>query len=446
MNDQLNTNRLSKLLPLIFTLQALGLLILLKSVTLSALFYLMLLLPVIVYISPEIGVLFVATGNVLLYVLFDQLQLNIPAPVMIAHVLFLTLTILVIHVKYPDRRIPLDTVFYLTLALWFVLVLGVLYSDNRMYGMLKIVFFLVINLYAFFACLFLAYDRVKLKKFVISVWGIGFLLAFFAYIQPKSYLFEYVRYTVSESVNPIFLSRSLGISAVAGLYFAFRSRLLVFKVIYLVTLPLLIGPMIWTMSRGPLLGLLLSFLLYYLLQPSRPRWERAIVTLAGIGAALIFLVTSAGQIQQRMVTPIGEETSAAFRILAWIQALQDFAGSPLLGIGTGSFFMDTPWVPFIYPHNLVLEVLCENGIIGLGLLTAFLLLAWRRGIKALKSATSQGDIQLIITLLCMFAFALFNALFSGDIYKNEMIWVTAGLLVALYYTFSAHEKTVVDNL
>ena len=96
------------------------------------------------------------------------------------------------------------------------------------------------------------------------------------------------------------------------------------------------------------------------------------------------------------------------------------------GTGTGGFSTAVFLRDFrIYPHNLEVEVLFENGLPGLLLLLLFLLLTWKCAIR-LSRQVSEGR-----WLWVLFVMALLNAQVSGDLPLNEGIWFWGGMIVAL---------------
>jgi O-antigen ligase len=133
-------------------------------------------------------------------------------------------------------------------------------------------------------------------------------------------------------------------------------------------------------------------------------------------------------------------------VFAWIQAVQDFLGSPLTGIGTGSFALNTPWLDLYWPHNLFLEMACENGLIGLGLILFFVVLVVIYGFKNIffyAKCNLNIQLQLSIASSCLFAFSLWNSMFSGDISTNPVVWFSAGLIYALHP--SDDKTTAISN-
>jgi len=103
-----------------------------------------------------------------------------------------------------------------------------------------------------------------------------------------------------------------------------------------------------------------------------------------------------------------------------------FAQKPLTGWGLGgwSYYALDRDIP-ASPHNLVLEIAAEEGVMGLAalgtlLLTVFLALRriWR----------SSPDLSFIAPV---FAFSLLATMTSGDINVNRPLWLWCGVIFAL---------------
>lgn len=72
-----------------------------------------------------------------------------------------------------------------------------------------------------------------------------------------------------------------------------------------------------------------------------------------------------------------------------------------------------------YPHNLFLEVLAEAGLLALGLLAALLVVGAVRATRARAADASA------LPLLGLLVFATANAMVSGDVTDNRLVFVIA---------------------
>jgi O-antigen ligase len=110
----------------------------------------------------------------------------------------------------------------------------------------------------------------------------------------------------------------------------------------------------------------------------------------------------------------------------FIDAWKLWLTAPLTGAGAGSFAYHYPANQLrVYPHNMLLELLSELGVIGLALWTVMLVIAFGGFIKR-----GGWRRSLSVVVLGFFTFAIANAMISGDIVSNRHVFTSLGLLVA----------------
>ena len=132
------------------------------------------------------------------------------------------------------------------------------------------------------------------------------------------------------------------------------------------------------------------------------------------------------------------DESISFRLEYYRSAISVFLENPFLGLGFGGWalFHDTLYhytplahdlreVLWRHPHNIGLEILSETGLIGALLGIWFGILIFRKKLFLL-SACSFLDLASIL----LFIFSLFNALKSGDLNDNILLFVTAAIIVS----------------
>ena len=125
-----------------------------------------------------------------------------------------------------------------------------------------------------------------------------------------------------------------------------------------------------------------------------------------------------------LFTEIGGGFSASQRLRNWREALLFWFQQPVIGHGNGSwpiirFGVDTKR----YPHNLVLEVLTEYGIVGLVLLGLVILAACHR-----ITAARLRDEPALMCAAMLAVSEFINALTSNDITENRVFFAMLGLL------------------
>jgi O-antigen ligase len=119
------------------------------------------------------------------------------------------------------------------------------------------------------------------------------------------------------------------------------------------------------------------------------------------------------------------DTSSAGRVLAFQHSIEMFERAPILGQGTAAFASEARSVPgielFTYPHNLVLEIAANHGLVGVALFSVAFVVALTKGLRL--RAIREWD-----TVTILFAFVFLNELISGAVVESRLFW---GLLVLL---------------
>lgn len=240
------------------------------------------------------------------------------------------------------------------------------------------------------------------------------------------------RFTIAGS-DPISLGRQAGVGLLVAMYLVTSSRTLWVRMGALASLaPLAVG-IVASGGRGPVVGVVLGLIVLFAFLGKDPVSRRRIpLTLVGaLVAAVLVSQFVPGQAVNRalsVLTGTGAGVSSDGRSQLWSVALQTFSAHPFLGAGTGGFGAINP--QYLYPHNLLLEVASELGLVGfiplLGILItgAMTLVGNCRG--ALNHDRARGAL-----VVALFVAALANAMFSGDISANGDVWLTLGLGVGM---------------
>jgi O-antigen ligase len=115
-----------------------------------------------------------------------------------------------------------------------------------------------------------------------------------------------------------------------------------------------------------------------------------------------------------------------------------------LGHGTGAWAVNWGGMDEAeYPHNIVLEALYEEGMIGLSVLLLFIWIIFRRWRQASVLINYYGlsveQYQYTHIAGLLFLFSLIQAMKSNDLDGNRLMFFCAGLVVA---TFSLARRRV----
>jgi O-antigen ligase len=139
------------------------------------------------------------------------------------------------------------------------------------------------------------------------------------------------------------------------------------------------------------------------------------------------------------------DISALHRIEAWAKSIQLIRSNPLVGIGTGSFKSIGqnlfPWIEsgWQYPHNILLELFVENGVLGISLFLTFLFVIIKRYLKIREKVIGENR-TILDTFFCLFLFTLINSMISGDLTMNANLWLFAGFIVSIGYNIEYYEN------
>jgi O-antigen ligase len=129
--------------------------------------------------------------------------------------------------------------------------------------------------------------------------------------------------------------------------------------------------------------------------------------------------------QQRFVEQTVEQHYLSDRTSIWQAALRLAEEHPLAGTGLDGFYGLIGVNQGIeYPHNYVLGVAAEGGLLGIGLLTTAVVL-WAATVRG-------GGVRPKLTGLAVAAavFVALSSLFSGDYYDARLFWLFAAMAAA----------------
>jgi O-antigen ligase len=200
----------------------------------------------------------------------------------------------------------------------------------------------------------------------------------------------------------------------------------------------LITAMALTGSRGPILAVALGVPVAAAIC-GRRAWLRTLARLSVLGGLALLLIlagrsgtqlASIPRLDLYFATP-GANSSDTIRLDYWRISLRAIEDSYSLGEGTGDFAVLVRTTGREYPHNVILEVWVELGILGLFVLTLLLVGAFRRiwhlsGLLALLEPV--GPTVGVTGFAAIVFFSFLNASVSGDIPANYQLWISLGVV------------------
>jgi O-antigen ligase len=206
-------------------------------------------------------------------------------------------------------------------------------------------------------------------------------------------------------------------------------------------------------ARGAMAGGAMAFMVILTLLTAVARSGRALRNTM-IALLLIVLVGGMGSVRSVALSqdvvdrytvlqhPFETDASGADRLQFWRSAWETFEDHPLFGIGAGGWGM--VWNKQDYrdfPHNIFLEILCEEGLVGGFLFALFFFGAIRLVWKVMRNpfTTPRGK-TLAIWAIGILTFAGMDAQLSGDIQTNDYIWMAAAIICVLARIAFAQER------
>ena len=178
-------------------------------------------------------------------------------------------------------------------------------------------------------------------------------------------------------------------------------------------------------SRGPILAISVSLITYYSFFRSGGLAKKIFVVAFFVGAMSVTYsylptairarfdankFTTYGQISNNSYLQREDTYSAAWRL---------FLSNPIAGVGVGNFFYQSG-TGVDYPHNFVLELLCELGLVGACLFAVFLFVVVRGIFTVARRPKGFSQEKKYVFLL--FVFAATESLASGNIQYSGTLW------------------------
>jgi O-antigen ligase len=302
------------------------------------------------------------------------------------------------------------------------LVISLNWTPSASYGGDKATKFLTLTALATFAPFFLVETQRDLRRFFWWTVALASVTAVFTVLNPPA---DDGRLTIGSEGNTIGISHLLCTAALILLIGALTDLIskrgwAVLGAIALVAVGAGIG------SRGPLLSLVLA------LVATGAVWLARVLLVVVAAAAALPVVSLPHDSSQRL-SKAASDPVASFRADPrydiFGEAVRLIEHHPIVGVGAGGFqsvgSLNVPSED--YPHNMVLEVWSELGIVPLAVLLASLvtLLAglWR---GAWQNADDDSG-RLLYILIAFLLFNLFETMLTGDLNENRAFWGVFGL-------------------
>ena len=123
-----------------------------------------------------------------------------------------------------------------------------------------------------------------------------------------------------------------------------------------------------------------------------------------------------------------EAYNATIRIRIWKTAIDKFKKNPVLGSGFGIYYHDKALnKDFVHPHNIILELLAETGVVGFGVFAILFGLIFKRAFLINRQLAIDNRMTFFFYPLSLLFFFLFSSLHT-DLSTEYFKWYFAGMI------------------
>ncbi|MBS4190671.1 O-antigen ligase family protein [Bacillus sp. FJAT-49705] len=331
-------------------------------------------------------------------------------------------------------RMPL----FITMLIFGLLLFSYMFTPSQIYATEKIIKFAVVTMPAIVFPFFLFKDKQSIVRFLLYLSVLSVILS--AVMLPSIFLRgSSIGFIGFNDGNYQGLARLNGVALIILIFlFLIGESSKKVKLISFFSIILVSFVLFSTGSRMPLVAFALS-LIYALYKSVRIKRgfiyirKGTKVLLASIILGSVILVGLATKgffdtIIYRFSVLFTESSSADGRTERMESAFDTFQNHVIFGGGIGSFPLYYSGLDASdYPHNIVLEILSELGLVGLFIFSLYFILSIYRGM-ILKIDRSRFNNSVHLTVICLFIYYLANSMVSGDINSNRALYVFMSIM------------------
>jgi O-antigen ligase len=197
------------------------------------------------------------------------------------------------------------------------------------------------------------------------------------------------------------------------------------RYLFIVPVPLMLHVLFQTGSRVATLAFGMAFIMSVLLFKTKKIWHK-ISVLVGGGIALfsgwLYMLQSESLIQRFLRT--AEEGDLAGRDVIWQQLISLIMSDPIFGVGITGYtnFTHTVFGRYVSPHNVLIEILCYTGFVGLIIYLLFLFRIFKSGYQSYRA---NG---LILPMVLWFP--ILGMLLSGQMLYTKIGWISLAYIAS----------------
>lgn len=195
------------------------------------------------------------------------------------------------------------------------------------------------------------------------------------------------------------------------------------RYLLIIPIPIIFKLLAETGSRVAFISVALAFVLDIMLIKTKWIWQKIIVLVVGVVISLYSwqFILQSETLYNRLFS--ASEDSLGDRYEIWHRILPLIYNNPILGVGETGYlnYSQETFNKVESPHNVILEVLCYTGIIGLIIYSVFLFRIFKTGYQTYRSDGFLLPLTLIIFVCGM--------ILSGQILDYKLAWVIFAYIV-----------------
>lgn len=367
---------------------------------------------------------------------------SIKLPIDLAAV-FLLLTCVLMMINIYRKGVLNKTFLVLTTVLFTIvgyILLNFIFTSGNAYFADKLIKFILLTIPTIVLTVLILNSKESVHKFYVSIVLITITIAL---ILVPSLIARgtNIGFIGISGGNYQGVARLLGAGLVIAIfYFLLIETNLKKKAIMLIASLLILTVLLGTGSRMPILGVILAstYIAFQLVLLKsgviylRKGVKNLIPFVITLGLVIPIIIQK-GVLQTIiyrfivLFTENGGGTSTLGRIERFDTALDMLKSAPFLGTGLGSFSVYYGNREYDYPHNLILEISSELGLLGLLL---FLSIIFFSAIFSFTNIRKKKLTTIGMVTIGLLIYHLSNAMVSGDINSNRILYV---FIILLYF-------------
>jgi len=354
--------------------------------------------------------------------------------------------IIIIRTPTENRKLVPSYVLFsmIFLAIWVWLRLPA--SRDFHYGMSKALIFSIFDMLAIILGILFCRTNKEAKIVInsIIIVGIGVIVGIFLFGRPDDLDVTRITLGYTNVLNPANFAMYIIITLVC-LWFS-RTKAIFGKLAILIV-PLALASIFLTGSRGPLVAFPIIIVILCFIYRKTLKLKMPIYMLLLLLCILItvFFIGDIAHIKNRM-SERSVKRGINLRLILVNTSINGWLNSPIIGCGTGDFRVQiNQTLPgYKYPHNLIIEIANELGVVGL-IPFLFLLVAAFRAIKYFPIAFEHDEESkhLFAPIFACFSYHFLMSFKTDSYAGSHMFYFFLGAVIS--YTELIKQKYLVSK-